>query len=169
MLERTSFFDLRFADAIAIDAPAEAAWAFFEAMGENYTTWHRDHLRFEWRKGRGLSVGNVFYFEERIAGKLQRKTVVITKVRPARYFEFQPTNRVFRFFMPRLSFAFEPDGAGHRFRAEIDLHGIGPIGARLNRREFDAVSLHMSEEGRNLKALLEAAPERQRDGVQLRR
>jgi len=32
----------------------------------------------------------------------------------------------------------------------------GPIGAWLNRREFDAVRQHMHEEGENLKRIVEA-------------
>ena len=56
--------------------------------------------------------------------------------------------------------AVEPDGGGMVFRAELRLHGIGPLGRRLNKREFDAVELHMAEEGRNLKALLEGASDR---------
>lgn len=79
----------------------------------------------------------------------------IIDVQPDRYFAFQPTNPVFRFFMPRLSFSFEPTTIGFTFRAIIDLHGIGPLETRLNKREFDAVEEHMREEGQNLKRLLE--------------
>lgn len=34
----------------------------------------------------------------------------------------------------------------------------GPIGARLNRREFDAVQNHMHEEGENLRQIVESTP-----------
>src|SRR5690606_33407055 len=138
---------------ISIDAPPAAGFAFFENMQANYTRWHPDHVRFEWRKGRGLAEGNVFYFEERIAGKLQKKETRITKVVPDRYFAFTMVNPVFRFFLPHLSFGFEPDGQGHAFTAQLRLHGIGPLGRQLNKREFDAVDVHMAEEGRNLKAI----------------
>lgn len=155
MLTRTSFYNLRFEDSIPIAAPPEAAFAFFENMEANYTHWHPEHLKFEWTRGRGLEAGTEFYFEETIAGKLQKKRVRITDVQKDRYFAFQPTNPVFRFFLPHLSFGFEPDADGHVFRAIIDLHGIGLLGTRLNKREFDAVQAHMAEEGRNLKAILE--------------
>ena len=157
MIREISFYDCAFEDSIAIAAPSEAGFAFFEDMESNYTRWHPDHLKFEWRKGRGLAVGTEFYFEERIAGKLQRKLTRITEVIPDRYFAFTMVNPIFRFFLPHLSFGFEPDGAGMIFRAELRLHGIGPLGRRLNKHEFDAVETHMAEEGRNLKALLEAA------------
>lgn len=155
MLRTISFYDFQFEDSIAIEAPPQSAFAFFEDMEANYARWHPDHLRFEWRKGRGLAVGNEFYFEERIAGKLQKKLTRITSVDAGRYFAFTMVNPIFRFFLPHLSFAFEPSGTGMIFRAEIRLHGIGPLGRRLNRREFDAVETHMREEGENLKRLLE--------------
>lgn len=157
MIREISFYNFQFEDSIAIAAPPEAGFAFFEAMETNYTRWHPDHIKFEWRHGHGLAVGTEFYFEERIAGKLQRKLTRITEVQPGRYFAFTMVNPVFRFFLPHLSFGFEPDGAGMTFRAELRLHGIGPLGRRLNRREFDAVEAHMAEEGANLKALLETA------------
>lgn len=155
MLKRTSFYNLRFEDSTRINATPEEVFAFFENMDANYTRWHPNHHKFEWRKGKGITVGNEFFFEERIAGKLQRKTVRITKVQQNRYFAFQPTNPFFRFFLPHLGFGFEPHDQGCIFRAIIDLHAIGPIGVRLNKREFDAVEVHMAEEGHNLKAILE--------------
>lgn len=156
MIRILGFYDMLFEDSIDIDAPPAAAFGFFENMEANYPRWHPDHLLFEWRKGRGLAVGNVFYFEERIAGKLQKKETRITEVVPERYFAFTLTNPLFRFFLPHLSFAFEPRAGGCTFRAELRLHGIGPIGRRLHRKEFAAVERHMAEEGRNLKRLLEA-------------
>jgi hypothetical protein len=157
MLVVDSFYDFHFEDEIAINAPAEAGFAFFEHMEDNYTRWHPDHLGFEWRRGRGLAVGNAFHFEETIAGKRQVKTTRIVEVVPDRFFAFVPVNPLFRFFLPRLSFGFEPKADGFMFRAAVHLHGIGPLGRRMNQREFDAVDRHMAEEGRNLKALLEAA------------
>lgn len=155
MIRQVGFFDFQFEDAIDIEAPPEAAFAFFEDMERNYTRWHTDHHRFEWRKGAGLAVGNEFFFEETIAGKRQSKLVRITEVEQDRSFAFVPTHPVFRFFLPRLWFDFEPKGAGCKFSAGIRIHGVGRLGRRLNKREFDAVEVHMAEEGRNLKALLE--------------
>lgn len=155
MIRVLGFYDVQFEDSIAIGAPTAAAFDFFENMETNYTRWHPDHLLFEWRKGRGLAVGNVFYFEERIAGKLQKKETRITEVVPGRYFAFTMTNPLYRFFLPHLSFAFEPSADGCSFRAEMRLHGIGPIGRRMHRKEFAAVEQHMAEEGSNLKRLLE--------------
>lgn len=157
MLRVLSFYDFQFEDSVWISAPAEQGFAFFEAMDANYARWHPDHRLFEWRQGRGLAVGNIFYFEEMIAGKLQKKLTRITDVVPGRSFAFTMVNPLFRFFLPHLSFAFEPEGDGHRFTALLRLHGIGPLGRRLNAKEFDAVDRHMREEGQNLKTLLEGA------------
>jgi hypothetical protein len=43
---------------------------------------------------------------------------------------------------------------GYRFIAEIHLR-VGPLAARLNRRELDAVREHMRVEGINLKRFVE--------------
>jgi len=156
MQRKTGFFSFRFEDRIFIAVPPERGFAFFQAMAENYRRWHPDHLAFEWRQGSGIAVGTTFWFSERIAGKVLEKEVRITEVVPDRFYAFAPTSRLMRAFMPRLSFAFRPEPGGFFFEAEIWLRGMGPLGRRLNRREFDAVEVHIREEGHNLKALLES-------------
>ena len=156
MPRRTGFFSLVFEDRIHINAPPESGFAFFDEMETNYARWHSDHLGFEWRQGRGIAPGNVCWFRERIGGKVLEKEVRVTEVAPNRFYAFVPTGRLMRAFLPRMSFAFHPDGAGFIFEAEIHLRA-GPLGERLNRRDFAAVEQHMAEEGRNLKALLEEA------------
>jgi hypothetical protein len=96
----------------------------------------------------------VFYFEEIIGGTRMKKRVHFTRVVPNRHVEFTFTNPLLALIVPRLSFHFEPEGEGTRFQAEIQVR-TGPIGAWMNRREFDAVRQHMREEGENLKRLLE--------------
>ena len=39
-------------------------------MEHDYLRWHPDHALFRWVSGSGVKEGNVFYFEERVAGKL---------------------------------------------------------------------------------------------------
>jgi hypothetical protein len=56
--------------------------------------------------------------------------------------------------MPSISFAIEPHENGCDLTQRIKVR-TGPIGAWLNRREFDAVRTHMKEEGENLKTILE--------------
>ena len=146
-----------FRDVTTIDAPPERVFAFFEVMAENYRRWHPDHVAYRWLSEGGLRKGATAYFEERIGGKLLKKTVVFAQVEPGRYFAMAPTNRLMRLVLPRLSFGMEPEGQGCRLTAEIVVR-TGPVGAWLNRREFDAVRRHMREEGENLKKIVEGEP-----------
>lgn len=101
-----------------------------------------------------MEQGAESYFEERIAGKLQQKTVRFTEIVPDRYIEFKPTSRLVGLLMPSISFSIEPLEEGCHLTQRIKIR-TGLIGARLNRHEFDAVRAHMEEEGENLKAILE--------------
>jgi len=132
--------------------PAEIR-RFFQGLEENYTRWHPDHHAFEWIKGRGIAEGVVCEFDETIAGKRQRKKVVYTRV-TGNHIEFAPTARLMRLLLPRMLFRLNPVGNGCRVVQEVHVR-IGPLGARLKRRELDAVRQHMREEGENLKELLE--------------
>lgn len=131
---------------------------FFESMEENYRQWHPDHVAFRWVDGGRLEEGEQAYFEERIAGKRQQKTVRFTRIDPNRYIEFKPTSLLVGLLMPHISFAITPREDGCEVTQRIKVR-TGPIGARLNRREFDAVRVHMREEGENLKRILESESE----------
>lgn len=145
---------MRLRDTVWIRTTPEEVFGFFETMDANYLRWHPDHRFFRWEEGRGVEPGVVFYFEEVIGGTLMKKRVHFTRVEPNRHIEFTFTNRLLALVVPRLSFHFEPEGDGTRVEAEIQVR-TGPIGAWLNRREFDAVRQHMREEGENLKKILE--------------
>lgn len=146
-------------DSIDVQAPLASLFEFFDGMSqERYLDWHPDHKVFRWTRGQGVKVGNRFYFEEVIAGKLLRKSVEFTRVEPGSHLEFAPTFWLLRLVLPRMVFRAEVTAAGtFRFVAEIFLR-VGPIGARLNRREFDAVRAHMRIEGINFKRHAEQGP-----------
>jgi len=139
-------------DSIEVRAPVAALFEFFEGMNnERYLLWHPDHKVFRWTEGQGIKVGNRFYFEEVIAGKLLKKSVQFTRVEQDKYIEFAPTFWLMRLFLPRLVFRAEVlQPRVFRFVAEIFLR-VGPIGAHLNKREFDAVREHMRIEGINFR------------------
>jgi hypothetical protein len=139
----------------AIRAAPGAVFAVFAAMESNYLRWHPDHVLFRWLDPPALRPGARFYFEERIAGKLLKKKVAFTSIEPDRLIEFAPASRLFRLFLPRISFRIERTGDGLTVTQEIQLR-IGPLAAWLNRRELEAVRMHMREEGVNLKRLLES-------------
>jgi hypothetical protein len=151
-------------DSIEVHAPLETMFAFFDGMSnERYLGWHPDHKLFRWTEGRGVKLGHRFYFEEVIAGKLLRKSVEFTRIEPSGHIEFAPTFLLMRLFLPRLVFRAEAVAPrSFRFVAEIFLR-VGPLGARLNKREFDAVREHMRIEGVNFKRYAEgqdaAAPD----------
>lgn len=146
---------MRLRDSIWIRTTPERIFRFFETMDAHYLQWHPDHRLFRWEAGTGVREGVVFYFEEIIGGKLMKKRVHFTRVVQNRHLEFTFTNRLLALILPRLVFHFAPEGEGTRFDAEIQIR-TGPLGAWLNRREFDAVRRHMREEGENLKRILEA-------------
>jgi hypothetical protein len=137
-----------------IRTSADALLQFFHGIEENYTIWHPDHNSFAWIEGRGVAEGVVSEFDETIAGKRQRKRMVFTRVGDGRI-EFAPVSRLIRLLLPRVVFDITPDGDGCRFIQEVHVR-FGPLGARLNRKEFEAVQQHMEEEGSNLKALMES-------------
>ncbi len=142
-------------DQTYIDAPCEQVYPFFEQMEDNYLGWHPEHLQFEWRKGKGLAVGNVFFFAEEIGGQVLKKETRFTKIIPNRYIEFTMVNWFYRWFIPKMTFVLDPQGGGCRFTGQVFLRGIGPIGKWSHRREFAAVRQHMKEEGENLKRIIE--------------
>lgn len=144
-----------FEDHIHISDSCEKVYSFFENMGDNYLNWHPQHLAFEWRQGKGLQVGNVFYFEEEIGGQLLKKETRFTEIIPNRYIEFTMVKWFYRWFIPKMTFIFEEDQRGCKFTAQVFLRGVGPIGKWAQRKEFAAVRQHMKEEGINLKRIIE--------------
>jgi hypothetical protein len=136
-----------------IRTTAEQVFAFFAAMESNYGRWHADHVLFRWLDPPAVKKGVRFYFEERIGGKLLKKTVAFTRIEPGALIEFAPTSRLFRLFLPRISFRIRQANGGIVVTQDIYLR-IGPLAARLNRRELDAVRLHMRQEGENMRRLL---------------
>ncbi len=141
-------------DSIQIVTQPEAIFRFFDEMEQNYLLWHPDHVCFRWMSGRGVKEDNVFYFEEYIAGKLLKKKTVFTRVVPGQHIEFAPTFWLMKLFLPRFIFRIEQEPGACRFIAEIHLR-IGPLAAKLNKKELDAVREHMSVEGENIKRILE--------------
>jgi hypothetical protein len=137
-----------------IRTSADALIQFFDGMEENYTIWHPEHHSFTWIEGSGVAERVVSEFDETVAGKRQRKKMVFTHVGDGRI-EFAPVSRLIRLLLPRVVFDIAPDGDGCRLIQEVHVR-VGPLGARLNRKEFEAVQQHMEEEGANLKALMES-------------
>ena len=142
-------------EEIAVSAGAETVFNFFENMAAHYTDWHPDHLEYQWIKGHDCRVGNEFRFVETIGGIRKAQTMRFIEIIPGAMLAFAPVNPFIRLLMPRLSFHMTPHSSKScTFTAKIQLR-VGPIAARLNKREFDAVKQHMYEEGINLKRMVE--------------
>ena len=141
-------------DSISVKAGAEAIFRFFEEMEGNYRRWHPDHVVFRWISGRGVKEGNVFYFEEYIAGKLLKKRVVFTRVIPNQHIEFAPTFRLMKFFLPCMLFRVEPESDGCQFIAEVHLR-MGPLARWAHKKELEAIREHMRVESVNIKRIVE--------------
>ena len=150
---------MQLAESIDIEAPPDRVFRFFQRMADNYLRWHPDHRAFRWLDEKGLATGSRFHLKEQIGGKELERTMVITRLEPGRLLEFAPDHRFIRLLMPRLLFRMVPSGEqGCRLEAEIQVR-TGPVGAWLNRKEFEAVRRHMREECANLKRIVEAEPE----------
>lgn len=143
-------------DSIHINVPPEKLFDFFNSMSsDRYRSWHPDHLDFKWIGSSGAVRGNRFWFRETVGGKTMDKTVFFTEVEKDRYLEFALTNWFFRLILRKFSFRMQPISSGTLFIARIEIL-TGPIGTALNKREFDAVRVHMKEEGENLKPVVES-------------
>lgn len=138
----------------SIKAPASRIFAFFQAMEQNYLDMHPDHKLFRWVNGQSLEVGNVFYFEEVIGGKLLKKRVRLTAVKDNHYIEFEPIMWLMRVFLPKMTWTIEEQNGTSLLIARNHLV-IRPLAKRLNRRELAAVRKHMYEEGQNVKKIME--------------
>lgn len=143
-------------ESITVAAQPEDVFQFFEQIEEHYLAWHPDHVCFRWERGRGAAVGNTFYFEERIAGKLFKKRCVYTRIVSGELLEFAPTFWLLRLFLPRILFRIDPEDGGCRLTHQIQLR-IGPLAQRFNRKELDAVREHMRVEAINAKRMIEAS------------
>ena len=124
----------------------------FRRHGVHLCTLAPDHLLFRWLDPPALQQGARFHFEERIAGKLLKKTVMFTRIEPGSLIEFAPTSRLFRMLLPRISFRIRPANGELTVTQDIQLR-IGPLAARLNRRELDAVRRQNPRGGRELETV----------------
>jgi len=59
--------------SIEIDTTPEKIWDFFKNIEQNYTKWHpKDHVFFNWVKGKPLEVGSKFDSKETVDGNKVR-------------------------------------------------------------------------------------------------
>jgi len=147
---------IRLRNSILIDVPPKRVWAWLNDLPLHYREWHPGHVTCRYEQGKSLEVGSVLYVEEYLHQRLHRLRLRATQVEPGRLLRYR--NPAFR-----GAFLLEPVERGTRFTAELDFGTRIPIIApaldavlrKLLARQLADLQVHMGEEGRNLKRVLE--------------
>ncbi len=142
-------------ESIEIKATSARLREWLRNVDKHYKEWHPDHIRFVKVTG-GLDVGDVFYFEEYLNGKLYKGRYRITKIEENRkgVVEFRGLSFLDRILGAQGSFTVESLGKVCLFTATHSLR-CGWLISKLFMGLIKAMEKHMKEEGENLKRLLE--------------
>jgi hypothetical protein len=157
-------------DKVEIEATPEQVFDWLAHFQENFLAWHSDHVECRYLKGTNLfEVDSVLYVEEYLHGKLHRLTFRATKVIPSRRLEYDAG------FGLGGAFEVVPRGDKVLFIAEITMGSSFPVLGRLIdvflekllSDNLEMIKQHMTEEGENLKRLLEESVglSKQEEGV----
>jgi hypothetical protein len=147
--------------SIEIRTTPEKIFEFFRRLhlGDNYQKWHpEDHVLIRWVEGEPWEEGSIVYAEQYAHGKLHKLKYIVMKLVPNREIEFSPLFWLWRIYFPKNTFSIEPRGETSVFTAAAHLR-VGWLVKKLARKKFEAAlesgRQHISEEGKNLKRLLE--------------
>ena len=144
-------------DIVEIKASPEQIFEFFVHFKENFFAWHLAHVECCYLTEGTLTEGSVIYIEEYLHGKLHKLKLHITKVEPNSRIEYKT------FMGTRGVFIIEPRGERALFIAEMHMGTkiplLGKLVDRIMRtfmsRQLEGMKQHMTEEGQNLKRILE--------------
>jgi len=144
-------------DTVAIEAPADAVWAWLRDLPRHYLAWHPAHTRAEWIDGGPGQPGAELHVEEVLHGERHRLRMVVTDIREA------PTRMTLEYrilgaiglLIPKGRFEVERRAGGCTFTAGLHVRAAR-LTSTLFRRQYLDLKKHLREEGANLKALLEA-------------
>ncbi|RJQ42341.1 MAG: SRPBCC family protein [Gaiellales bacterium] len=141
-----------------ICTPADV-FAWLDELDRHYLLWHPDHISCNYIQGDSMAPGAVLFCQEYLHGRPHRFRMKVTRVVDGSRIEYS--------IGPGMagSFSVRPAGQGVRFTAELRLGLALPLLSRAQdaviRRLADwrigALKRHMAEEGRNLKAMIEAS------------
>ncbi len=145
-------------DSIEIHTSPRRLFAWLERLPHVYQSWHPDHVACRVLRGSFLEVGSEIECEEYLHGNLHSMRFRMTKVIPDRRVEYEIEG------MGRGAFEVRTNGDTVIFVAELEIGSEAPIlgslfdliFSPLFRHRIEAMRQHMSEEGRNLKAILES-------------
>lgn len=147
---------VRISDTVVIDVPPRRVWAWLDDLPRHYRDWHPSHRGCRYLRGEHLTAGAVLQVEEALHGRPHSLTLRAMAVEPGRLLRY--AGRGFR-----GAFMLEPEGTGTRFTAQLELGWSVPLLGwlldlvlrRVLATRIAALRLHVREEGRNLKRILE--------------
>ena len=140
-------------DSVELKVSPEVVFDWLMHFDENYLSWHPDHLKCIWIKGKPFEVDSVLYVEEFLGGELHKLKFKITSIKKNKGFKFRilfPAS----IFIPTGEFSIEKTTIGSRFTA-ILYYRFGKLLSLFAKREKEIIEKHQREEGSNLKKLLE--------------
>jgi hypothetical protein len=155
-------------DTVEIEAAPEQIFNFFIHFKDNFHAWHPDHVECRYLNFEGTpEEGSVIYIEEYLHGKLHKLKLHITKLKPNARIEYKT------FLGSKGVFIIEPRGDNSLFTAEMYMgtnvrllaNLVDSIMKILVSRRLQGIKQHMSEEGQNLKRILEKSNKRGGSGV----
>jgi len=144
-------------DSIEVDAAPETVWAWLSTMADHYTEWHPDHISAGWIRGEPNHVGSRLEAIEYLAGHREKLVFEMTGVTPPRRMEYRILGP-HSILLPAGRFVVSELDHRSVFQAEIDVR-FARLAAIAFRRRIEALRIHMHEEGRSLKRLIEASLE----------
>ena len=141
-------------DSIEIDAPPAQVWLWIMTLADHYTEWHPDHVSAEWKRGQPNEPGSILEVVERLGRHQERLHFEVSSVEPLKCFRFRLRGLIAT-LLPNGSFTIEPSRDGTTFTARL-AYRFGPLTERAFRSWTAVLRRHMSEEGVNLKAIIES-------------
>jgi hypothetical protein len=149
---------IRMQDRIRVRSSPEHLFTWLEAMPQEYTRWHPDHVSCRLLRGSTLEVGAVAECKEYLHGKLHSMRFHVTRSDRPRRLDFRIAG------LGEGSFELTPEGMETIFTAELGIGSraalVGALVDAVLRRLFagrlTAMRQHMKEEGENLKRIIES-------------
>ena len=136
-----------------LNVAPEVVYDWLLGLVANYKTWHPDHGKCYWIKGKGFEVGAVLYSEQYLHGKLHKQKARVTYLEPGRCIAFQYLG-LHSLLVPRGKFVILPRDGGTRFTEVIEIR-IPGLFKLFGSKRLRALERHQREEMTNLKAMLE--------------
>lgn len=120
---------------------------------EDYKKWHKDHVDCSWIKGQSFEMGSLLYCEEYLHGELHKMKFLSTKKELNKKIEYKllfPWSII----CPKGSFIIEPKEGSSIFTATLSFR-FGWLFQKFAKRRVEVITIHMKEEGENLRKILE--------------